>query len=169
MNSSGEREMIDEFFGGLKGTFLEGQLILGGSSGVFGFCTSAPAYTKDLDFHVRTSAAYLAGRLSHMRMPRAGIVVFYVPREVRRGQRETVHEVALAREPRDRGLTSERQVSVPIQYKGILCDEGFRADIIVGGKVIPQDNRRRRLSMECLRRDRESQHENPGGPSTRWG
>lgn len=28
MNSSGKRKMIDEFFGGLKGTFLGGQRIL---------------------------------------------------------------------------------------------------------------------------------------------
>jgi GxxExxY protein len=30
----------------------------------------------------------------------------------------------------------ERQIPVPIEYKGIKFDEGFRADIIVGGKVV---------------------------------
>ncbi len=30
----------------------------------------------------------------------------------------------------------ERQVAVPILYKGVRFDEAFRADIIVGGKVI---------------------------------
>ena len=59
-----------------------------------------------------------------------------VHRELGPGLLETVYEVILARELQDRGLTVDRQVSVPIQYKGIKFDEGFRADIIVAGKVI---------------------------------
>ena len=52
------------------------------------------------------------------------------------GLLETVYEVVLARELQDRGLNVERQVPVAIQYKEIRFDEGFRADIIVDGKVI---------------------------------
>jgi GxxExxY protein len=52
------------------------------------------------------------------------------------GLLETVYEVVLARELQDSGLKVERQVSVPIEYKGIRFDEGFRADIIIEGKVI---------------------------------
>jgi len=52
------------------------------------------------------------------------------------GLLETVYEIVLARELRDRGLTVERQVSVPIDYRGIQFDEGFRADIVIEGKVI---------------------------------
>ncbi len=37
---------------------------------------------------------------------------------------------------RNRGLNAERQVPVPIEYQGIWFNEGFRADIIVEGKVI---------------------------------
>lgn len=48
-----DRELIGAIFRGLEGTFLEGQLILGGSSGLFGFPTTAPAFTEDLDFLVR--------------------------------------------------------------------------------------------------------------------
>jgi hypothetical protein len=47
-----ERELIAALFRGLQGTILEGQLILGGSSGLFAFPTSAPAFTEDLDFLV---------------------------------------------------------------------------------------------------------------------
>jgi GxxExxY protein len=47
-----------------------------------------------------------------------------------------VYEIILARELSDRGLKVERQVPVPIQYKGIKFDEGFRADVIVEGKVV---------------------------------
>ena len=59
-----------------------------------------------------------------------------VHRELGPGLLETVYEVVLAREVRDRGLTVQRQVPVPIQDKDIRFDEGFRADIIVANKVI---------------------------------
>ena len=52
------------------------------------------------------------------------------------GLLETVYEVTLARELRDRGLKVNRQVPVAISYKGIRFDEGFRADLIVEEKVI---------------------------------
>ena len=41
-----------------------------------------------------------------------------------------------AHELQQRGLKVERQIPVSIEYKGIKFDEGFRADIIVGGKVV---------------------------------
>lgn len=59
-----------------------------------------------------------------------------VHRELGPGLLETVYEVALARELVEHGLTVERQVPVAITYKGIRFDEGFRADLIVAGKVI---------------------------------
>ncbi len=59
-----------------------------------------------------------------------------VHRELGPGLLETVYEVILARELADQGLNVERQVAVPINYKGIRFDEGFRADIIVAGKVV---------------------------------
>ena len=59
-----------------------------------------------------------------------------VHRELGPGLLETVYEVILARELSERGLKVDRQVPVAITYKGIRFDEGFRADIIVEGKVI---------------------------------
>ncbi|MFA5264285.1 MAG: GxxExxY protein [Opitutaceae bacterium] len=59
-----------------------------------------------------------------------------VHRESGPGLLETVYEAILARELTERGLRIERQVSVPIQFRGIRFEEGFRADIIVEGKVI---------------------------------
>jgi len=59
-----------------------------------------------------------------------------VHRELGPGLLETAYEVCLAHELQGRGLTLDRQVPVPIEYKGIRFDEGFRADIIVEGKVI---------------------------------
>ena len=59
-----------------------------------------------------------------------------IHRELGPGLLETVYEAILARELMDRGLHVERQVPVPIQFRGIRFEEGFRADIIVAGKVI---------------------------------
>ena len=59
-----------------------------------------------------------------------------VHRDLGPGLLETVYEVALAHILQQRGLVVERQVAVPIEYSGINFDEGFRADIIVEGKVI---------------------------------
>lgn len=59
-----------------------------------------------------------------------------VHRELGPGLLESVYEVILARELSILGLAVERQVPVPIIYKGIRFDEGFRADLIVAGKVL---------------------------------
>ncbi len=52
------------------------------------------------------------------------------------GLLESVYELILAHELRRRGLAVERQVAVAIVYGGVKFDEGFRADILVEGKVI---------------------------------
>ena len=52
------------------------------------------------------------------------------------GLLESVYEVVLAHELRKAGLQVERQVSIPIIYDGLKFDEGFRADLLAGDKVI---------------------------------
>ena len=52
------------------------------------------------------------------------------------GLLEVVYEAILARQLEKIGLITQRQVVVPINFEGVSYDEGFRADIIVGGKVI---------------------------------
>ena len=52
------------------------------------------------------------------------------------GLLETVYEVVLAHEIEKRGLAIERQVSIPIQFDGLVFDEGFRADMVVEDSVI---------------------------------
>lgn len=42
----------------------------------------------------------------------------------------------MARKLEKRGLSVQRQVALPIEYEGERFDEGFRADPVVGGKVI---------------------------------
>ena len=68
-----------------------------------------------------------------------GIVVsaaIAIHREMGPGLLESVYEVILAHELKERGLRVERQVVVPISFRGQNFNEGFRADIIVEGKVI---------------------------------
>ena len=57
-------------------------------------------------------------------------------KELGSGLLESVYEVLLAHELEKGDLTVERQVIIPIEYHGISFPEGFRADIVVEGKVI---------------------------------
>jgi len=52
------------------------------------------------------------------------------------GLLESVYEVILAHELQRRGLAVQRQVPIAIEYDGVKFDEGFRADIMVEGKVV---------------------------------
>ena len=52
------------------------------------------------------------------------------------GLLESVYEAVLAHELEDRGLILVRQQGFPVVYKGIQLETAFRADLIVGDKVI---------------------------------
>jgi len=52
------------------------------------------------------------------------------------GLLESVYEAILARMLERQGLRVQRQVGIPIEFGGERFDEGFRADIVVEGKVI---------------------------------
>ena len=52
------------------------------------------------------------------------------------GLLETVYETILVHELRERGLDTQRQVPVPITWRGTHFTEAFRADVIVEDKVI---------------------------------
>jgi len=49
---------------------------------------------------------------------------------------ETVYEVILTRLLEKQALRVQRQIAIPITFEGEIFDEGFRADLIVEGKVI---------------------------------
>jgi len=59
-----------------------------------------------------------------------------IHRELGPGLMETVYEVVLAHELKQRGLQVERQVPVSIEYRGIRFNEGFRADAIINDRVL---------------------------------
>jgi GxxExxY protein len=52
------------------------------------------------------------------------------------GLLESVYETVLAYELAKRGLQVARQAAIPVVYEQISFDEGFRADLVVEGKVI---------------------------------
>lgn len=59
-----------------------------------------------------------------------------VHRELGPGLLESVYEVVLANELKQRGLGVERQVPVPITFRNMHFEEAFRADLVVGDKVL---------------------------------
>ena len=59
-----------------------------------------------------------------------------VHRELGPGLLETVYEVILAHELRQRGLSVEHQMPISVHYKGMVFDVAFRADLIVEKMVI---------------------------------
>ncbi len=59
-----------------------------------------------------------------------------VHRHLGPGLLESVYEAALAFELASRGVAVERQKQVPLAYKGLHFDEGFRLDLLVAGEVI---------------------------------
>lgn len=59
-----------------------------------------------------------------------------VQKDTGQGLTESVYEIILADELEQRGLSNDRQVTIPIRNKGRILDEGFRADIIVENKAV---------------------------------
>jgi GxxExxY protein len=52
------------------------------------------------------------------------------------GLLESAYEMCLCRELSLRELRFERQVAMPVEYKGVKLDCGFRADIVVDNSVL---------------------------------
>jgi len=61
---------------------------------------------------------------------------YYIHKNLGPGLLESVYEAVLAKLIYKKGLHIQRQVSIPIEFEGEHFEEGFRADLIVDGKVI---------------------------------
>ncbi|MBZ5553984.1 MAG: GxxExxY protein [Acidobacteriia bacterium] len=61
---------------------------------------------------------------------------FHLHKDLGPGLLESVYEAVLARLLEWRGLRVERQKPIAISYEGLQFDEGFRADLLVEGKVV---------------------------------
>ena len=62
--------------------------------------------------------------------------IYDVYKELGPGLLESVYEEALVFEIKQRGLNVERQVKVPVVYKGNVLETDLRLDLIVEDKVI---------------------------------
>lgn len=62
--------------------------------------------------------------------------IFTVHNELGPGLLESVYEVALTYELMEMGFDVKTQVSVPVIYKGIQLELGYRMDILVENRVI---------------------------------
>jgi GxxExxY protein len=59
-----------------------------------------------------------------------------VHRELGPGLLESAYEACLEYELRDRGFDVRRQLELPVSYRGVKVDAGFRIDLLVNGLVI---------------------------------
>jgi GxxExxY protein len=59
-----------------------------------------------------------------------------VHRSLGPGLLESSYELCLCRELSLRGIPFERQKAIPIEYKGVKLDCGYRADLLVAGRVL---------------------------------
>lgn len=61
---------------------------------------------------------------------------FNLHRELGPGLLESAYEALMAEAVRQIGLSAERQVSVPLQYKGVVIDNAFKIDLLVERTLI---------------------------------
>jgi iron complex transport system substrate-binding protein len=61
---------------------------------------------------------------------------FHIHRDMGPGLLESVYEAVLAKALGKRGFQVERQVAIRFEYKGMVFEEGFRADLLVDNRVI---------------------------------
>ena len=68
--------------------------------------------------------------------------VIEVHRALGPGLLESAYEECLCREFNLRGLTFQRQVQLPVEYKGVKLDCGYRLDLVVQDDVV--------LELKCV-------------------
>lgn len=59
-----------------------------------------------------------------------------VHRELGPGLLESAYHACLAWELEQRGLVVRRQVDLPVRYKGVMLDVGYRMDLVVADAVV---------------------------------
>ena len=60
---------------------------------------------------------------------------------------ESAYEAVLAHLLTGRGLSVERQKLIPLHYAGLVIDQGFRADLVVEGRLLIELKAVERLSL----------------------
>lgn len=79
----------------------------------------------------------MKGKIEFDELSRAVIgCAIEVHRELGPGLLESAYEQCLAHELRLRGIAFELQKVMPVEYKGVLIDCGYRLDLVVEGRLI---------------------------------
>ena len=65
-----------------------------------------------------------------------------VHRQLGPGLLESAYEKCLCRELELRGLSFERQKAIPLEYKGVKLEQGYRMDIVVANRIV--------LELKCV-------------------
>ncbi|MBI3644479.1 MAG: GxxExxY protein [Acidobacteriales bacterium] len=84
-------------------------------------------------------------RENEERDPRTGPIIgaaIEVHRQLGPGLLESAYEECLCHELHLRGLTFERQVDLPVSYKGFRLDCGYKMDLVVEQQVV--------LELKCV-------------------
>jgi len=63
-------------------------------------------------------------------------ICYHIHKELGPGLLESVYEEIVCFELQQRGLTFSRQKPIPVVWKGVKMETGFRADIIVENRII---------------------------------
>ena len=71
---------------------------------------------------------------------------FHLHRNLGPGLLESVYEAIMADQLGRRGLHVQRQAPIAIRYDGIALPEGFRADLLIEGKLLVELKSVERLS-----------------------
>ena len=61
---------------------------------------------------------------------------FQLHKDLGPGLLESVYEILLFESLKERGLSVQRQLPVPIKFRGLIIDNAFRADILVESKLL---------------------------------
>jgi iron complex transport system substrate-binding protein len=61
---------------------------------------------------------------------------FHLHRDLGPGLLESAYEVLMAEALRQSGLAVERQLAVPLRYKGVVVDNAFKIDLLVAGRLV---------------------------------
>jgi GxxExxY protein len=61
---------------------------------------------------------------------------YHLHRDLGSGLLESAYEVLLADGLRQTGLTVERQIALPLKYKGIVVDNAFKIDLLVERRLV---------------------------------
>ena len=64
-----------------------------------------------------------------------------VHKELGPGLLESAYEACLAYELVEKGLKIERQKGLPLRYRGVLLDCGYRLDLLVESQVVVRSKR----------------------------